>query len=158
MVDEYFHHANSLGDEDFKARYELTRTTYAVLFKSKPPVEFWPAPTAPDCSKVGIRFEKLDENHHLSFLNEENLHDDDDNDDDTFNGEYYDEEESVDVSTGYGTNFFDMYPGALARELQYLAEDQIIGKVIDELRNMGLKVGETLGKASKSALMSFSDS
>ena len=33
------------------------------------------------------------------------------------------------------------------RELQYLAEDQS-RKVVDELRNVGLKVGETLGKAS----------
>ena len=163
MVDEYFHHTDGLGDEDLKARYELTRATYAVLFKSKPPLEFWPAPSAPDCSNVGVRFAKLDENHHLSFLNEENLHDDhddDDNDDDTFNDEYYDEEESVDVSTVYGTTVFDMYPGVLARELQYLAVDQSIGKVVDELRNVGLKVGETLGKASveKSALMSFFDS
>ena len=160
MVDEYFHHTDtSLGDEDLKARYELTRTTYAVLFKSKPPLEFWPAPSAPDCSNVGVRFEKLDEKHHLSFLNEENLHDDDDNDNDTFNDDYYDEEESVDVSTVYGTTVFDMYPGVLVRELQYLAEDQS-RKVVDELRNVGLKVGETLGKASvkKSALMSFFDS
>ena len=151
-VDEYFHHADSLGDEDLKVRYELTRTTYAVLFKSKPPVEFWPAPSTPDCSNVGVSFEKVDEKFHLSFLNEDNLHDDDDNDDDSFNDEYYDEEESVDV----GTNIFDMNTGVLVRELQYLVEDpQSIGKVVDELRNVGLMVGETV---KKSALMSFFDS
>ena len=114
------HYTDSLVDEDLKARYELTRTTYAVLFKSKPPVEFWPAPSTPDCSNAGASFEKLDEKSHLSFLNEENLNDDDDDDDDTYNDEYYDEDESVDAVTVHGTNIFDMNPGALAlaREFQ----------------------------------------
>mmetsp|Transcript_4481 Transcript_4481/g.12618 ORF Transcript_4481/g.12618 Transcript_4481/m.12618 type:complete len:686 (+) Transcript_4481:172-2229(+) len=144
MVDEFFH--CRLG-EDLKAQYELTRTSYAVLFKSKPPVEFWPAPSTSGRNDVGVSFEKLDDNH-LFFLNEDNLHDDED-EDDTFSGDYYDEEESIDVSTVHGANVFDMDPAALARELRYLAEEQSIEKVVDELRNVGLKVvGEAMRKAS----------
>ena len=140
IVDAYF--TNSVaGSEDLKARYELTRTCYAVFFKSKPPVEFWPA--ASSNSNEVARDEK-----HLSFLNEENFDDDGTG---TVNDLDYDDELSFEGCTIY-TNVFDMKPKAIAQELRYLAEEQGIDTkmIIDELRNVGLKVEETVGKAASS--------
>lgn len=140
IVDVYY--TNSVaGDEDLKARYELTRTCYAVFFKSKPPVEFWPA-TSSNGNNVAR------EENHLSFLNEENLDDDGTG---TLNELDYDDEFSFEGCTIY-TNVFDMNPKAFAKELRFLAEEQGIDTkmIVDELRNVGLKVEETVGKAAAS--------
>lgn len=139
IVDAYYTNSAAVG-EDLKARYELTRTCYAVFFKSKPPVEFWPS-TSSDSNEVA-----RDENH-LSFLNEENL----DDDAGTFNDFDYDDDCSFEGCTIY-TNVFDMNPKAFAKELRYLAEEQGIDTkmIINELRNVGLKVEETVEKAAAS--------
>ena len=50
-----------------KKRYEYTKTTYAALFQSQPPYEFWP-PT----SGAVVETSEVPYNH-LEFLNEENL-------------------------------------------------------------------------------------
>lgn len=141
IVDAYYTNSTAV-DEDLKARYELTRTCYAVFFKSKPPVEFWPS-TSSESNEVA-----RDENH-LSFLNEENL--DDDATTGTLNAFDDDDDFSFDGCTIY-TNVFDMNPKAFAKELRYLAEEQGIDTkmIINEFRNVGHKVEETVEKAAAS--------
>jgi len=144
MVDTYY---TIIGDEDLKARYELTRASYAVFFKSKPPLEFWPAPSSTGGNEVGVSIEDAGDNH-LFFLNEESLYDDDTG---TFNDYECDDDKSGDGSTSYndwGNNIFDMNPTALVQELRYLAEDQGIDTIVNKLRNVGLKVEETAKKAA----------
>ena len=55
----------SIQADMIEERYESTRTTYAALFQSQPPSEFWP-------SSFDVVVEQVSENH-LEFLNEDNL-------------------------------------------------------------------------------------
>ena len=56
----------SIQADMIEERYESTRTTYAALFQSQPPSEFWP-------SSFDVVVEQLSSENHLEFLNEDNL-------------------------------------------------------------------------------------
>jgi hypothetical protein len=101
-------------------RYESTRTTYAALFESNPPSEFWP-PTSGGGSGVVERGEVP--GNHLEFLNEVNL---------PRNEDMFGYEIGSDTFTSVSSMDFDddslgtMESAALLIELQHLAKEQNI--------------------------------
>ena len=138
-----------------KERYECTRITYAALFKSNPPSEFWP-PTS-DGGGVVARGEVP--GNHLEFLNEENLPRDEDlfsefeigSDTYTFVSSFDDDSLG---SLGPSALLKEtMEPAALLNELQRLAKEQNIDianlsydSIIDGFQRMHLWVDNTFFK------------
>ena len=100
-----------------KERYESTRTTYAALFQSNPPSEFWP-PTSGGGGVVG-RGEVL--GNHLEFLNEENLPRNED-----MIGYEIGSDTFTSVSSFDDESLGSLGAAALLNELQHLAKEQNI--------------------------------
>ena len=132
---------SSIQADMIQERYESTRTTYAALFQSQPPSEFWP-------STFDVVVEH-DSDNHLEFLNEENLHkklptclpQDEDGSD----------ANSVGSSVGSDDiSLKSMDAADLLDELQYLAKEHGIDianlsydSIVDDVQRMKLWVGST---------------
>ena len=101
-----------------KERYECTRITYAALFQSNPPSEFWP-PTS-DGGGVVERGEVP--GNHLEFLNEENLP----RDEDLFSEFEIGSDTYTFVSSFDDDSLGSLGPSALLKELGHLAKEQNI--------------------------------
>ena len=101
-----------------KERYECTRITYAALFQSNPPSEFWP-PASGGGDVVGRG--EVPENH-LEFLNEENLP----RDEDLFSEFEVASEAFTSVSSFDDDSLGSLGPSALLKELEHLAKEQNI--------------------------------
>ena len=132
---------NSIQADMIQERYESTRTTYAALFQSQPPSEFWP-------STFDVVVEHGSANH-LEFLNEENLpkklpkclpQDEDGSD-----------ANSVGSSVGSDDiSLKSMDAADLLDELQYLANEHGIDmanlsydSIVNDVQRMKLWVGST---------------
>jgi len=119
---------NPEGDEDdsldtilsntTKERYESTKNTYAALFQSNPPSEFWP----PSSDGGGVVERGEVPGNHLEFLNEENLP----RDEDLFSEFEVASEAFTSVSSFDDDSLGSLGPSALLNELEHLAKEQNI--------------------------------
>ena len=119
---------NPEGDEDdsldtilsntTKERYECTRITYAALFQSSPPSEFWP----PTSGGGGVVERGEVPGNHLEFLNEENLP----RDEDLFSEFEIGSDTYTFVSSFDDDSLGSLGPSALLNELGHLAKEQNI--------------------------------
>jgi hypothetical protein len=129
-----------------KERYESTRITYAALFESNPPSEFWP-PTSGGGGSVVERGEVP--GNHLEFLNEENLP----REEELFSEFEIGSDAFTSVSSFDDDSLGTMEPAALLNELQHLAKEQNIDianlsydSIIDGFQRMHLWVDNTFFK------------
>ena len=136
-----------------KERYESTRTTYAALFHSNPPSEFWP-PTSGGGGGGGVVERGEVQGNHLEFLNEENLP----KEDDLFSEFEIGSDAFTSVSSFDDDSLGTMEPAALLNELQHLAKEQNIDianlsydSIIDGFQRMHLWVDNTFFKPDVSS-------